>query len=130
MPCTCCIMPPSAHVEESSRLWSAKIGQDFVPQCNLLSIDYCSIHLWPDNWNTYAPTFPTTWLTAHEQAAKTLNKPLILEEVRCSLAAIQALLLTVSEGMTVFIRLLADMCSSPAGTERCMYTGMKRLSGD
>ena len=63
--------------------------QDFIPQCNLLSIDYCSIHLWPNNWNTYDPTFPTTWITAHEQATRTLNKPLVLEEVRCSLEAIR-----------------------------------------
>ena len=64
------------------RLWAAKIGQDFVPQCNLLGIDYCSIHLWPDNWNTFDPKFPTTWITAHEGATKILNKPLVLEEVR------------------------------------------------
>ena len=65
------------------RLWSAKIGQDFIPQCNLLGIDYCSIHLWPVNWNTYDVSFPTTWITAHEAATKSLNKPLVLEEVRC-----------------------------------------------
>ena len=65
------------------RLWSAKIGQDFIPQCNLLGIDYCSIHLWPDNWNTYDASFPTTWITAHEAATKSLNKPLVLEEVSC-----------------------------------------------
>ncbi|CAK0752555.1 hypothetical protein CVIRNUC_002155 [Coccomyxa viridis] len=68
------------NVQASGKLWSAKIGQDFVPQCNLLSIDYCSIHLWPNNWNTYDLTFPTTWITAHEEATKTLNKPLVLEE--------------------------------------------------
>ncbi|CAL5227630.1 g10635 [Coccomyxa viridis] len=61
-------------------LWSAKIGQDFVPQCSLLGIDYCSIHLWPDNWNTFDPKFPASWVTAHETATKTLNKPLVLEE--------------------------------------------------
>ena len=66
------------------RLWSAKIGQDFVSQCNLLGIDYCSIHLWPDNWNTVDTKFPTSWITAHETATKTLNKPLVLEEVRSS----------------------------------------------
>ena len=82
---TCCTMLLLAHVVEPRRLWSAKIGQDFVPQCNLLSIDYCSIHLWPNNWNTYDPTFPTTWITAHEQATKTLNKPLVLEEVTHSM---------------------------------------------
>lgn len=52
-----------------------------MPQCNLLGIDYCSIHLWPDNWNTFDTAFPTTWITAHEAATKTLNKPLVLEEV-------------------------------------------------
>ena len=87
MPYTYCTMPLPAQVVAPCRLWSAKIGQDFVPQCNLLSIDYCSIHLWPNNWNTYDPTFPTTWITAHEQATRTLNKPLVLEEVRCPHAA-------------------------------------------
>lgn len=52
-----------------------------MPQCNLLGIDYCSIHLWPDNWNTVDTKFPTTWVTAHEAVTKTLNKPLVLEEV-------------------------------------------------
>lgn len=70
------------------RLWSAKIGQDFIPQCNLLGIDYCSIHLWPDNWNTVDPVFPTTWITAHEQATAALNKPLVLEEVSDSFRSV------------------------------------------
>ena len=71
------------------RLWSAKIGQDFIPQCNLLGIDYCSIHLWPDNWNTYDASFPTTWITAHEAATRSLNKPLVLEEVNCHVSVLQ-----------------------------------------
>ncbi len=58
-----------------------------MPQCNLLGIDYCSIHLWPDNWNTFDTKFPTTWITAHESATKTLNKPLVLEEVRAALSS-------------------------------------------
>lgn len=60
---------------------STQDGQDFVAQSSLPSIDFAGFHLWPDNWVTYDASFPGTWITAHEQAAASIGKPLVLEEV-------------------------------------------------
>jgi len=40
------------NVLAAGRYWSAKIGQDFAEQHNFTDIDYGTIHLWPDNWET------------------------------------------------------------------------------
>ena len=30
--------------------WAVEQGQDFVTDCGQDNVDFCSIHLWPDNW--------------------------------------------------------------------------------
>ncbi len=66
-------------------------GNRFVKDHSLENIDYATIHLWPQNWQWYDPSDPRadflkTWekveayLNSHMQMAKTLNKPLVLEE--------------------------------------------------
>ncbi len=55
------------------------------------SIDYVTFHLWVQNWGIYDPANPEitlaesveyakSYIKRHEQAAKRLNKPLVLEE--------------------------------------------------
>ncbi|BDA46186.1 Mannan endo-1,4-beta-mannosidase 1 [Coccomyxa sp. Obi] len=68
------------NVLSAGRYWSAKIGQDFQAQCDLPSIDYCTIHMWPDNWESTDPMFPHTWIEAHEAVSAAMGKPLVLEE--------------------------------------------------
>ncbi|EIE24131.1 glycoside hydrolase [Coccomyxa subellipsoidea C-169] len=68
------------NVLAAGRYWSAKIGQDFQAQHAFPSIDYTTIHLWPDNWETQDPDFPRTWIEAHDRASAAMGKPLVLEE--------------------------------------------------
>lgn len=60
--------------------WPLQTGQDFLPNHYLPSIDFASIHMWPDNWGRTDTPFVQGWLEAHEQDSLLIGKPLILEE--------------------------------------------------
>jgi mannan endo-1,4-beta-mannosidase len=64
--------------------------QDFVKTHSAPSIDYITIHIWPQNWGWYDPKRPATYKTAeplavayfqkHAKEAAEMAKPLVLEE--------------------------------------------------
>lgn len=66
-------------------------GLDFYEDHTLENIDYCTFHLWIQNWSWFDPlnakrTYPRAiraakkYLKSHVKAANKLNKPLVLEE--------------------------------------------------
>jgi mannan endo-1,4-beta-mannosidase len=65
-------------------------NQDFIDTHDSPSIDYVTIHIWPQNWGWYDPANPSSYANAEANAlryfeahladAKTLGKPLVLEE--------------------------------------------------
>jgi mannan endo-1,4-beta-mannosidase len=65
-------------------------AQDFVGTHSAPSIDYATIHIWPQNWGWYDPKKPATFKTAellavayfrkHAEEAAEMAKPLVLEE--------------------------------------------------
>lgn len=60
--------------------WAGSVGQNFLPNHAVSGIDYASIHLWPNDWTQYNIDFARYWITNHTANAKTLQKPLVLEE--------------------------------------------------
>ena len=68
-------------------LWASTTGQDFVRNHAGPYIHFTTAHIWKDNWAVYSPTvrfdaerFTRRWISAHEADAKTLRKPLVIEE--------------------------------------------------
>lgn len=67
-----------------------QIGGDFAATHAAASIDYATVHIWPQNWGWYDPRDPATYAQAEAQAvaylrehlavADRLKKPLVLEE--------------------------------------------------
>ncbi|MGA2488792.1 MAG: hypothetical protein ABSF99_01200 [Anaerolineales bacterium] len=65
-------------------------SQNFILTHQGASIDYATIHIWPQNWGWYDPTKPDTYDTGvqlsinyfqtHAVEAASLGKPLVLEE--------------------------------------------------
>ena len=70
---------------------SPKNGTDFFNDHNYSSIDYCTFHLWVQNWGWYNPKKPeetygnailraSQYINEHLEIARKLNKPIVLEE--------------------------------------------------
>ncbi|GMH41892.1 hypothetical protein BSKO_09802 [Bryopsis sp. KO-2023] len=60
--------------------WSQRAGQDFVENHRHKSIDYLSVHTWPDNWGLPEVWFQETWVREHTNDAWWMNKPFVVEE--------------------------------------------------
>ncbi|QDZ21967.1 glycoside hydrolase [Chloropicon primus] len=61
--------------------WAAQTGQDFVANHLPETIDFATIHLWPDNWNQSSRGFQENWINKHvEVAREVLKKPVIVQE--------------------------------------------------
>jgi hypothetical protein len=63
------------------RCRAGNLGQDFEEQHSRASIDLASFQMWPDHYATPDPSFPSIWIGNHTAAARTMGKPLILDEV-------------------------------------------------
>jgi mannan endo-1,4-beta-mannosidase len=69
---------------------SPKNGTNFEIDHQSAYIDYCTFHLWAQNWGWYDPAKPETYaitktkakeyIATHVATAKRLNKPFVLEE--------------------------------------------------
>eukprot|EP00884_Botryococcus_braunii_P019303 jgi/Botrbrau1/6056/Bobra.0042s0036.1 len=68
------------NVKPLGRYWSASVGQDFKSQHAGGCIDFAAFHMWVDNWSTIDSSFPPIWIEAHIDDARSLGKPLLLEE--------------------------------------------------
>lgn len=60
--------------------WATRSGQDFVRNHDMESIDYCAVHLWPDNWGGLPIAFQSRWIEAHAIDSAALGKPMTIEE--------------------------------------------------
>lgn len=61
--------------------WAQLAGQDFVQNHNLPTIDYLSVHTWPDNWGLPETWFQDIWVREHNNDAWWLQtKPFVVEE--------------------------------------------------
>ena len=54
-------------------------GVDHEALCAVEDIDFCTFHLYPDDWGT-GVKFGADWIREHIDIAKRLNKPTVLEE--------------------------------------------------
>lgn len=67
--------------------WAGLTGQNFTLNMAHDSIDYTSVHFWPDSWfadqqniNTDQQEFLNSWVLQHAQVATDLGKPLVMSE--------------------------------------------------
>jgi len=61
--------------------WAKAMGQDFRRNHLPESIDFATIHIWPDTWGRPEDSFQKSWILAHiREAEEELGKPLLLEE--------------------------------------------------
>lgn len=62
------------------RGWMDDVGVDFIPQHQVMTIDFATAHVWPDHWGTdYGESMQ--WVTDHiDDAEELLGKPVVFEE--------------------------------------------------
>ena len=66
---------------ENPTKWAKDMGQDFRRNHLPESIDFATIHIWPDTWGRPEDSFQKSWILAHiREAEEELGKPLLLEE--------------------------------------------------
>lgn len=58
--------------------WANNEGQNFLADHE--NVDFAAIHLWHQNWDDASQPFVENWITQHIKDAKTIGKPLLLEE--------------------------------------------------
>ncbi|KAG5636732.1 hypothetical protein H0H81_007061 [Sphagnurus paluster] len=54
-------------------------GIDWTTNLKISSIDYGTVHLYPEGWGQ-SLDWGNTWITQHAKIAKSVNKPIVLEE--------------------------------------------------
>ena len=60
-------------------LYQAEAGVDHEALCAIDTIDFCTFHLYPDDWGT-GYKFGYQWIERHLEVARKLGKPTVLEE--------------------------------------------------
>jgi mannan endo-1,4-beta-mannosidase len=70
----------SVNPVPNSYQWPLQTGQDFMPNNAFPSVDFTSVHMWPDNWQRTDLDFGKAWLAAHANMSSILGKPMIVEE--------------------------------------------------
>lgn len=69
------------NVQHNPADWGAQMGQSFELNNLPDSIDYATIHVWPDNWHRVDLPFLSMWIKSHVAVAHSiLGKPVLLEE--------------------------------------------------
>ena len=53
--------------------WAAQTGQDFILNHLPDTVDFATLHLWPDNWNQTSKDFQENWIDVHHQVAFAWN---------------------------------------------------------
>ncbi|XP_042007390.1 mannan endo-1,4-beta-mannosidase 2-like [Salvia splendens] len=67
-------------------IWASDIGTDFIRNSNLSTIDFASVHIYPDHWThnpdfEYKLRFVSKWMISHiEDGDKELKKPVMFTE--------------------------------------------------
>ncbi|KAG6404882.1 hypothetical protein SASPL_132459 [Salvia splendens] len=67
-------------------IWASDVGTDFIRNSNLSTIDFASVHIYPDHWThnpdfEYKLRFVSKWMISHiEDGDKELKKPVMFTE--------------------------------------------------
>eukprot|EP01025_Chloroclados_australasicus_P056089 TRINITY_DN6893_c0_g1_i5.p1 TRINITY_DN6893_c0_g1~~TRINITY_DN6893_c0_g1_i5.p1 ORF type:complete len:315 (+),score=14.26 TRINITY_DN6893_c0_g1_i5:200-1144(+) len=71
----------SQHVAQNPQDWAAEMGQDFIKNNKIATIDFATIHVWPNNWNRTSTQFQQKWIQYHLQVSNSeIKKPMLIEE--------------------------------------------------
>ncbi|KAL8813295.1 MAG: hypothetical protein Q9200_000365 [Gallowayella weberi] len=70
---------PTIKNYEQSYAYSGYEGVDFQRNLAIPTLDYGTLHLYPQLWG-YNYTWGNTWIEQHNAIGKLLNKPIVLEE--------------------------------------------------
>ena len=70
------LVPPSG---DGSYAYSGYEGVDFAANLAIETLDYGTLHLYPNSWN-YNYTWGSEWILQHDAIGKLLGKPVVLEE--------------------------------------------------
>jgi len=66
--------------------YSGYEGVDFAANLAIKTIDYGTLHLYPDSWN-YNYTWGSEWIQQHDAIGRSLGKPVVLEEYGSPIAS-------------------------------------------
>lgn len=64
---------------DGSYAYSASEGVDFIKNINILTLDYATFHMYPDQWG-YDYSWGSQWIEQHSAAGRSAGKLLVLEE--------------------------------------------------
>ena len=64
----------------SGKDWSHVTGQDFTQVHSPDTIDFTTVHIWPDNWERTDPEFQEQWIEVHAEESAKLGKPMLVSE--------------------------------------------------
>ncbi|KAH8199555.1 hypothetical protein TruAng_006306 [Truncatella angustata] len=72
-------LAPDSGVGDGSYAYSGAEGIDWVANLKIPTLDYGVFHLYPDSWG-YEYEWGSEWIEQHDQLARKIGKPIILEE--------------------------------------------------
>ena len=72
-------LTPSYIGGDGSYAYSGYEGVDFVKNLAIPTLDYGTVHLYPNQWG-YNYSWGNTWITQHNEIGKTAHKPVVMEE--------------------------------------------------
>ena len=82
-------LTPSYVGGDGTYAYSGYEGVDFVKNLAIKTLDYGTVHMYPDQWG-YNYTWGNTWITQHNAIGKAAGKPVIMEEYAAPSAALRA----------------------------------------
>ena len=70
---------PSYQGGDGTYAYSGYEGVDFIKNLAIPTIDYGTVHMYPNQWG-YDYSWGSTWITQHNGIGKAANKPIVMEE--------------------------------------------------
>ena len=71
----------AARTARNPQAWGSLIGQHFMRDGAIPTVDFLTLHYWPDNWFLESEDdFMRAWIDGHAADAAALGKPVILQE--------------------------------------------------
>ena len=70
------LVPPSG---DGTYAYSGYEGVDFAKNLAIPTLDYGTVHLYPDQWG-YPASFGSQWIQDHDAIGNAVGKPIVLEE--------------------------------------------------
>ena len=72
-------LPPSYAGGDGSYAYSGYEGVDFIKNLAIPTLDYGTVHMYPNQWG-YGYDWGIKWILQHNEIGKAANKPVVLEE--------------------------------------------------